>query len=113
MKLITAIICPEQLDQVRQALIKAEITRITVTRCAGRGQAESTEIYRGLEFAPELAPKVRLDIACNDDFVQTTIDAILTSARRGEGEVGDGKIFVTELQQCIRIRTGESGGTAI
>ena len=80
---------------------------------AGRGQAESTEIYRGLEVAPELAPKVRLDIACNDDFVQTTIDAILTAARRGEGEVGDGKIFVTELQQCIRIRTGESGGTAI
>ena len=113
MKLVTAIICPEQLDQVRQALIRAEITRITVTRCSGRGQAESLEIYRGLEVGPELAPKVRLDIACNDEFLQVTIDAILGAARRGEGEIGDGKIFVTEPLDCIRIRTGESGGGAI
>ena len=113
MKLITAIICPEQLDPVRQALIKADITRITVSRCAGRGQAESTEIYRGLEVGPELVPKIRLDIACNDEFAQVTIDAILSAARRGEGEIGDGKIFVTELLDCIRIRTGESGGGAI
>ena len=113
MKLITDIICPERLDQVRQALIKVDITRITVTRCSGRGQAESLEIYRGLEVGPELVPKIRVDIACNDGFAQVTIDAILDAARRSEGEVGDGKIFVTELQQCIRIRTGESGGTAI
>ena len=113
MKLITAIICPERLDQVRQALIKADITRITVTRCSGRGQAESLEIYRGLEVGPELVPKVRLDIACNDDFAQVTVDAILEAARWGEGEVGDGKIFVTELQQCIRIRTGEEDQDAL
>ncbi len=64
-------------------------------------------------MGPELVPKIRVDIACNDEFAQVTIDAILEAARRGEGEVGDGKIFVTELQQCVRVRTGESGGTAI
>ena len=113
MKLITAIIRPEKVDEVRQALVAAEITRITVSRCAGRGQAERVDIYRGLEVAPDLVPKVRLDIACNDEFKQVTIDAILSAARRGEGEVGDGKIFVTELEDCIRIRTGESGNAAI
>ena len=113
MKLITAIIRPEKVDEVRQALVAAEITRITVSRCAGRGQAERVDIYRGLEVAPDLVPKVRLDIACNDEFKQVTIDAILSAARRGEGEVGDGKIFVTDLEDCIRIRTGESGSAAI
>jgi len=113
MKLITAIIRAEKLDEVRQALIAAEITRITVTRCSGRGQAERKDIYRGLEVAPALVPKIRLDIACNDEFKQPTIDAILNSARRGEGEVGDGKIFVTHLEECIRIRTGEEGTDAI
>ena len=98
---------------MRQALVSAEITRITVSRCAGRGQAEHTDIYRGLEVAPELIPKIRLDIACNDEFKQVTVDAILSAARTGDGEVGDGKIFVTELLECIRIRTGEAGGTAI
>ena len=113
MKLITAIIRPDKLDEVRQALIQAEITRITVSRCAGRGQAESVDLYRGLEVAPELAPKIRLDIACNDEFKDITVQAILSAAKHGEGEIGDGKIFVTELEECIRIRTGESGGTAI
>ena len=113
MKLITAIIRPEKLDEVRQSLISAEITRITVTRCAGRGQAEHVDIYRGLEVAPELAPKIRLDIACNDEFKQITIDAILGAARTRGGEIGDGKIFVTHLEECIRIRTGEQGSTAI
>ena len=113
MKLITAIIRPEKVDEVRQALVAAEITRITVSRCAGRGQAERVDIYRGLEVAPDLIPKVRLDIACNDEFKAATIDAILSAARTGEGEVGDGKIFVTSLEECIRIRTGESGSDAI
>ena len=113
MKLITAIIRSEKLDEVRQALLAAEITRITVTRCSGRGQAERKDIYRGLEVAPELVPKVRLDIACNDEFKQVTIDAILSSAKRGEGESGDGKIFVTPLEECIRISTGEQGPEAI
>ena len=113
MKLITAIIRPDKLDEVRQALIQAEITRITVSRCAGRGQAETVDLYRGLEVAPELAPKIRLDIACNDEFKDITVQAILSAAKHGEGEIGDGKIFVTELEECIRIRTGESGGSAI
>jgi len=116
MKLITAIIRPEKLDAVREALIKAEIYRITVSRCAGRGRAETIDLYRGQEVAPDLIPKVRLEIACNEAFVEPCVSAILNSARIADGsggEVGDGKIFVTHLEQCIRIRTGESGGDAI
>ena len=114
MKLITAIINSDKLDRVRNELIQAEITRITVSRCSGRGQAESRELYRGLEVAPNLVPKIRLDIACNDDFVQITVDAILKGARSGEnGAIGDGKIFITPLEECIRIRTGEAGSDAI
>ncbi len=113
MKLITAIIRPDKLDRVRQSLIQADITRITVTRCAGRGQAQSTDLYRGLEVAPELVPKIRLDIACNDEFKDITVNAILNAARSNDGEIGDGKIFVTHLEDCIRIRTGEAGGQAI
>lgn len=111
MKLITAIIQPNKLDEVREALIRAEIYRITVSRCAGRGRAEQTDLYRGQQVAPNLISKVRLDIACNDDFVEPCINAILRSAKTGT--VGDGKIFVTPLEQCIRIRTNERGGTAI
>ena len=113
MKLITAIIRAEKLDEVRQALISAEITRITVSRCTGRCQAEHVDIYRGLEVAPALVPKIRLDIACNDAFKQITVDAILGAARTGDGEIGDGKIFVRNLEECIRIRTGEEGSSAI
>ena len=114
MKLITAIINSDKLDRVRNELIQAEITRITVSRCSGRGQAESRELYRGLEVAPNLVPKIRLDIACNDAFVQITVDAILKGARSGDdGAIGDGKIFITPLEECIRIRTGEAGSAAI
>ena len=113
MKLVTAIIRPDRLDAVRNELMAAEITRITVSRCAGRGQAERANLYRGLEVAPNLVPKIRVEIGCNEDFVQPTIDAILKGARSGEGEIGDGKIFITNLENCIRIRTGESGGEAI
>jgi nitrogen regulatory protein P-II 1 len=117
MKLVTAIIQTDKLDQVRQALIAAEITRITVSRCTGHGRAQRTgfdeELYRGQTVMPNLLPKVRLDIACNDAFVEIAVEAILGAARHGEGEVGDGKIFVTHLEECIRIRTGERGGAAI
>ncbi|MCC7407084.1 MAG: P-II family nitrogen regulator [Phycisphaeraceae bacterium] len=113
MKMIVAIIQPDRLDQVHQALIDKEIFRITVSRCTGHGQQEDTELYRGQEVTPPLLPKVRLEIAVNDSFVQPTIDAIIQGARHGDGKIGDGKIFVTHLEQCIRIRTGESGGTAI
>ena len=114
MKLITAIIQPDKLDEVRQALIDAEITRITVSSVSGHGRQEDETIYRGQTVVPNLLPKVRLDIACNDAFVDITIDAILASARHGkDGKIGDGKIFITNLEECIRIRTGEKGGQAI
>jgi nitrogen regulatory protein P-II 1 len=117
MKLITAIIQPDKLDEVREALIKAEITRITVSRCTGHGQHQredqGEDVYRGQLVVPNLIPKVRLDIACNDAFVEVTVKAILETAKHGSGEIGDGKIFITPLEECIRIRTEERGGKAI
>jgi nitrogen regulatory protein P-II 1 len=113
MKLITAIIQPDVLPIVHQALIDAEIGRITVSRCTGHGRQDDINLYRGQEVTPNLIPKVRIDIACNDEFVEITVDAILKSARHNDGVVGDGKIFITPLEECIRIRTGERGGKAI
>jgi nitrogen regulatory protein P-II 1 len=113
MKLITAIIQPDKLDEVRQALLDAEITRITVSRVTGHGRQEDESLFRGSTIVPNLLPKVRLDIACNDTFVDITVNAILKSAKHGDGQIGDGKIFITHLEECIRIRTGERGGTAI
>jgi nitrogen regulatory protein P-II 1 len=114
MKLITAIIPPDKLDNVREALYAAEIKRITVSRVTGHGQQEPDEdVYRGVKVVPNLIPKIRLDIACNDEFVEITVNAILKSAKHGGGQVGDGKIFITHLEECIRIRTEESGGKAI
>jgi nitrogen regulatory protein P-II 1 len=114
MKLITAIIRENKLDQVREALIEAEITRITVSRVSGHGQQVREEIYRGQSIVPNLIPKMRLEIAVNDEFVDITVDTIIQSARtNAKGELGDGKIFITPLEECIRIRTGERGGKAI
>jgi nitrogen regulatory protein PII len=116
MKLITAIIREVQLDKVREALIQAEITRITVSRVSGHGQQRIEEMYRGQRIIPDLIPKIKIEIGVNDAFVDITIDTILKSARTIDGEegnVGDGKIFITPLEECIRIRTGERGGSAI
>ncbi len=113
MKLVTAIIQPDKLDDVREALIAAEITRITVSRVSGHGRSVNQDLYRGQTVAPNLLPKVRLDIACNDAFVEITVAAILQAARHNDGRIGDGKIFITPLEECIRIRTGERGGDAI
>lgn len=113
MKLVTAIIQPDVLQIVHQALIDAEIFRITVSRVTGHGQQEQMDLYRGQEVTPPLIPKVRLDIACNDEFVEVTINAIVKAARHGDGQIGDGKIFVTPLEECVRIRTGQRGGSAI
>jgi len=114
MKLVTAIIREERLDQVREALISAEITRITVNRVSGHGQQTTEGVYRGQRVAPSLIPKVRLDIAVNEAFVKITCDTIINAARTNSGgNVGDGKIFITPLEECIRIRTGETGGGAI
>ncbi|MBN1790367.1 MAG: P-II family nitrogen regulator [Bacteroidales bacterium] len=114
MKLITAIIRENKLDQVREALIEAEITRITVSRVSGHGQQLREEIYRGSKVIPDLIPKVRIDIAVNQEFVDITVNTIIRAARTNSmGAVGDGKIFITPLEECIRIRTGERGGKAI
>jgi len=114
MKLITAIIQEDQLDQVREALIEAEITRITVSRVSGHGRQVDEDIYRGKKVIPNLVPKIRLDIAVNDAFVDITVNTIIKSAKSpGGGKVGDGKIFITPLEECIRIRTDERGGQAI
>lgn len=113
MKLITAIIQPEKLDEVREELIKVKIFRVTVSRCTGRGQTGEPDLYRGQKIAPDLISKVRIDIACNDEYVDSAVNAILKAAKSGSGSVGDGKIFVTQLEQCIRIRTGETGSVAI
>lgn len=113
MKLITAIIQQDRLDAVRESLIAAEITRITVDRVSGHGRGSDEEIYRGQIVVPNLIPKVRIDIACNDEFVDIAINAIMKAAKHGEGKIGDGKIFVTPLERCIRIRTGEQGKEAI
>jgi len=112
MKLIVAYIQPERLTDVKQALYAAEIFKISVTNALGCGQQKGyTETYRGVETEVNLLKKVRLEIAVNEDFVQPTIDAIVKGARTGT--IGDGKIFVVPLDQCIRIRTGETGAPAI
>jgi nitrogen regulatory protein P-II 1 len=114
MKLITAIIQEDQVDHVREALIEAEITRITVSRVSGHGRQVDEDIYRGKKVIPNLVPKIRLDIAVNDAFVDITINTIIKAAKSpGGGKVGDGKIFITPLEECIRIRTEERGGQAI
>lgn len=114
MKLITAIIRENKLDQVREALIEAGISRISVSRVAGHGQQMQEQIYRGQKLIPTLNPKARLEIAVNDEYVETTCNTIMEAARSdGGGEIGDGKIFILPLEECIRIRTGERGSTAI
>ncbi len=115
MKLIIAIIQPERLEAVKAALAEAEVFRLTVMDVQGFGrQRGQTEVYRGHEFTVNLVRKVQLMIAVNDNFLEPTIDAVVRGGRTGEsGEIGDGKIFVLPLEDCIRIRTGERGGEAI
>ncbi len=114
MKMVTAIVREEKLDHVREALIDAEITRITVDMVSGHGRSMDEDLHRGKKVVPNLVPKVRLTIAVNDEFVKATCDAIINAAKTsGDGAIGDGKIFVTPLEECIRIRTAESGGQAI
>ena len=113
MKLITAIIKEEKLDEVREALIAAEIERITVTRVSGHGRQQEIVVQRGKTIIPNLIPKVQITIACNDEFENIVVETIIQTARENNGTVGDGKIFVQDLKECIRIRTGERGGQAI
>lgn len=114
MKLITAIINENKLDEVRESLIEQDITRITVVRVSGHGQQRKEQIYRGKKIVPGLIPKVKIEIGVNDEFVDITVDTIIKAAKtNSSGEVGDGKIFITPLEECIRIRTEERGGKAI
>lgn len=114
MKLIIAIIQPNKLEAVKAELSKNEIYRLTVSDVQGYGQQKGkTTIYRGHEYKVNLLPKVRLEIAVNDEFVKPTVDAILSAARTGEGQIGDGKIFILPIEDVIRIRTGERGSQAI
>lgn len=115
MKLIIAIIQPSKLEDVKAALTDVEVFRLTVVDCQGFGrQRGQTEMYRGREFTVNLLRKVQLQIAVNDDFVDRTVEAVMAAGRSGEqGEIGDGKIFVLPLEDCIRIRTGERGSEAI
>ena len=112
MKLITAYIQPWSLPSVKQALYEKEIFKISVTNALGCGQQKGyNENYRGAVVEVHLLKKIRIEIAVNDDYLETTIDAIVNGARTGK--IGDGKIFVTDLDNCIRIRTGEAGEEAI
>lgn len=115
MKLIIAIIRPEKLEEVQQALAERDVYLMTVSDVRGCGmQRGYTEVYRGTEVNVRLLPKVKLEIAVNDAFVEATIEAIVHAGRVGEtGTIGDGKIFVLPLEDCIRIRTGERGPDAI
>ena len=112
MKLITAYIQPHKLQDVKKALYKNEVYKISVTNALGCGEQKGyTETYRGVREEVNLLKKVRLEIAVNESFVEKTIDAIIEGAKTGQ--IGDGKIFVVDLNKCIRIRTGERGGKAI
>ena len=112
MKLITAIIKPFKLDDVRAALSEIGVSGMTVTEVKGFGrQRGHTELYRGAEYVVDFLPKSKVEVAVTDDLVERVIEAITNAARTGK--VGDGKIFVSELQQVVRIRTGESGDSAV
>src|SRR5512145_1310865 len=115
MKLIVAIIRPERLEAVQAALNQRDVYLMTVTDVRGCGRQRGyTEVYRGTEIQVRLLPKVKLEIAVTDAFVEATVEAIVHSARSGDtGKIGDGKIFVLPLEDAVRIRTGERGGQAI
>ena len=112
MKLITAIIKPFKLDEVREALSAVGVQGITVTEVKGFGRQKGhTELYRGAEYVVDFLPKVKIEAAVDDDIVDRVVEAIENSARTGK--IGDGKIFVSDLDQVIRIRTGETGKDAL
>lgn len=112
MKLISAVIKPFKLDDVREALSAMGIQGMTVTEVKGFGRQKGhTELYRGAEYVVDFLPKVKLDVGVDDDVVDQVIEAITTASNTGK--IGDGKIFVTPIEQAIRIRTGETGAEAL
>ena len=112
MKLITAIVKPFKLDDVRQALSDIGVQGITVTEVKGFGRQKGhTELYRGAEYVVDFLPKVKVEVAISDDVAQQVIEAITGAANTGK--IGDGKIFLTSVEQAVRIRTGETGDEAL
>ena len=112
MKLIVAYVQPHKLKDVKQALYKAEVHKMSVTNALGCGaQHGYEESYRGIKFEVNLLKKVRIEIAVNEAYVEKTVEAIIAGARTGQ--IGDGKILISDLQECIRIRTGQRGNDAI
>lgn len=112
MKMITAIIKPFRLDDVRQALSDVGVQGMTVTEVKGFGRQKGhTELYRGAEYVVDFLPKVKVELAVDDDMVDSAVDAIAASAKTGQ--IGDGKIFVQSVDQVLRIRTGEQGADAV
>ena len=112
MKLITAIIKPFKLDEVRESLSELGVAGVTVTEVKGFGRQKGhTELYRGAEYVVDFLPKVKVEIALPDDLVESAVEAVLLAAKTGK--IGDGKIFVTNVEDATRIRTGESGEEAI
>jgi len=112
MKYIIAIIQPDRLDHVLQLLEEREIHLVSVSNIMGRGRQKGiAEVYRSHKEAGALLKKIKLEIAVNEDFVKPAVDAIMEGARTGS--IGDGKIFILDLRECIRVRTGETGGIAI
>ncbi len=112
MKLITAVIKPFKLDEVREALSEIGISGLTVTEVKGFGRQKGhTELYRGAEYVVDFLPKVKIEVVVTDSVEEKAIDAIIRAARTGK--IGDGKIFVTEVTQAVRIRTGETNDDAV
>jgi nitrogen regulatory protein P-II 2 len=112
MKLITAIIKPYKLDEVRQAIADIGVQGVTVTEVRGFGRQHGhTELYRGAEYSIDFLPKVKIEIAVDDDVAEQVIEALTNVARTGK--IGDGKVFLTQLHETVRIRTGESGAAAV
>ena len=114
MKMVTTVIQPKRLDNVREALSEVGVTGVTATEVKGFGRQKGhTELYRGAEFVVEFLPKVKLEIAITDEQVEEVIDTIIAACKINGGKIGDGKIFVKSLEQVIRIRTGETGPEAV
>ena len=112
MKLITAVIKPFKLEDVRQALAEAGVQGLTVTEVKGFGRQKGhTELYRGAEYSVDFVPKTKIEAAVADDLLDVAVEAIVDAA--GTGSIGDGKVFVSDLQQATRIRTGETGDQAL
>jgi nitrogen regulatory protein P-II 1 len=112
MKYIIAVVRPHKLEDVKKELLKEDVHLMTITEVLGCGRQQGvTEVYRGVKEVDNLLKKVKIEVAVNDDYADKAVKAIIRGAK--EGEIGDGKIFILDLKDCIRIRTGETGGAAI